>query len=88
MTVLIARAVQYQFASASEAAQLSWTFLGAAFVATLDELRQTMVPNRHGSVADVMIDLFGSASAILLLAGLTYVWPPGCCIIATDEFPA
>lgn len=71
LTLLIARAFRYQFSDASETAQLAWTFLAVALIATLDELRQTIVPNRQGSLTDVMIDLFGSAAAILLLLAST-----------------
>lgn len=39
-----------------------------ALLATLDEYHQTFVPGRSGEVRDVMVDLCGSAAALLLFA--------------------
>lgn len=42
---------------------LAWTLLHASF----DEYRQSLTPNRTGTIADVAIDLIGAATAIWIL---------------------
>lgn len=67
LTLLIARAARYQFPESSESAQLGWTFIAMFLLASADEFHQSRVPNRHGSVSDVMLDVFGGLCAVLFL---------------------
>lgn len=68
LTLLIARALEYQFPDQSQQMSLTWSVILAGLYAVSDELHQATRPQRVGSVADVAIDLTGALCAAAALA--------------------
>lgn len=67
LALLVARAMSYQFPYSSEIAQLSATLGLVSLYAILDEYHQTHVPNRQGSISDVLLDISGALIAVVLM---------------------
>ena len=68
LTLLIARALEYQFPDQSQQMRLTWSVIVAGLYAVSDELHQAALPQRVGSLADVAIDLTGALGASAVLA--------------------
>lgn len=68
LTLLIARALEYQFPDPSQQLRLTWSVILAGLYAVSDELHQAALPQRVGSLADVAIDLTGALCAAAVLA--------------------
>ncbi len=52
-------------------------FFGSGFISVLDEYRQTFVPERYGSIFDVIINMVGVALAVLLILFALFITRSG-----------
>ncbi|NCU41627.1 MAG: VanZ family protein [Candidatus Moranbacteria bacterium] len=52
---------------------LVWTFIWVLWMATLDESHQSLVMGREGKVSDVIIDMIGASSALLIIRGKCFL---------------
>jgi VanZ family protein len=71
LALLLARAIEFEFPELPQPMKLGWTAALVSLYAVADEFHQSLVPNREGSVSDVLIDVSGGLSAIVLTASLT-----------------
>lgn len=68
LTLLIARALEYQFPDHSQQMRLIWSVILAGLYAVSDELHQAALSQRVGSLADVAIAVTGALCAAAVLA--------------------
>ena len=51
--------------------------IGAGLLSVLDEYRQTFVPDRYGSIVDIMINMVGVVIAVLFILFALFITRPG-----------
>lgn len=52
-------------------------FIGAGILSVLDEYRQTFVPDRYGSIVDIMINMVGVVIAVLFILFALFITRSG-----------